>query len=116
MARWVAIKLLRTDSLHPETVSRFQREAGFAGKLRHPNIVTVYEMGVTNDKLPYYTMPVVQGATLHQIVQLIKVKDAATMRNFSMTRLMQVFCRWRSRSNMRTSKRSFIATSSHPTS
>ena len=90
LRRHVALKSVR-DVVDESQLWRFLKEAQVLAQLGHPNIVTVYEMGVTNDKLPYYTMPVVQGATLHQIVQLIKVKDAATMRNFSMTRLMQVF-------------------------
>lgn len=65
MARWVAIKLLRTDSLHPETVSRFQREAGFAGKLRHPNIVTVHDTGTWNERM-YLVMDLIEHGDLEQ--------------------------------------------------
>ena len=90
LRRQVALKSVR-DGVDDAQLWRFLKEAQVLGQLGHPNIVTVYEMGVTNEKLPYYTMPVVQGATLHQIVQLIKVKDPATVRTFSMTRLMQVF-------------------------
>ena len=90
LRRHVALKSVR-DGVDERQLWRFLKEAQVLAQLGHPNIVTVYEMGVTNEKLPYYTMPVVQGSTLHHILQLIKGKDPGTLRSFSMTRLMQVF-------------------------
>jgi serine/threonine protein kinase len=44
--RDVAIKLLSAiGSEETELISRFEREARLAGSLRHPNIVTIYDMG-----------------------------------------------------------------------
>ena len=90
LRRHVALKSVR-DGVDERQLWRFLKEAQVLAQLGHPNIVTVYEMGVTKEKLPYYTMPVVQGSTLHHILQLIKGKDPGTLRSFSMTRLMQVF-------------------------
>ncbi|MBI2933493.1 MAG: SUMF1/EgtB/PvdO family nonheme iron enzyme [Planctomycetes bacterium] len=46
LGRWVAIKLLRSvydPSRRDEDICRFMREASLVARLRHPNIVSVYE-------------------------------------------------------------------------
>jgi len=47
--RKVALKLLRTDVFAaeqlPDVRARFKREAHSAGKLSHPNIVTIFDYG-----------------------------------------------------------------------
>jgi serine/threonine-protein kinase len=61
--RLVAIKVLRSDlaaALGPE---RFQREIGIAARLRHPNIVPLYDSGEA-DGLFYFVMPYVEGESL----------------------------------------------------
>lgn len=45
-------------------VIRFMREARITGKLEHPGIVPVYELGHREDGSVYYTMKVVRGETL----------------------------------------------------
>ncbi len=48
LGRWVALKLLRRSQdpdKQDEDLRRFLREAALVARLRHPNIVTVYESG-----------------------------------------------------------------------
>jgi eukaryotic-like serine/threonine-protein kinase len=73
-----------TGSLH-----RFLAEAQVMGQLQHPNIVPVYEVGLTEERALYYTMPIVQGRTLKDILRGIREAkpDSAS---FSLTRLIQV--------------------------
>src|SRR5688572_21015964 len=47
---------------------RFLREAEAAGGLRHPNIVTVYDVGEEAGQ-PYIAMEYVEGADLEQLIQ-----------------------------------------------
>ncbi|HEY5856033.1 MAG TPA: protein kinase [Aldersonia sp.] len=55
--RTVAIKILSTD-LDPESRDRFFREQQAMGRLSgHPNIVHVFEVGVTDSDRPYLVMP-----------------------------------------------------------
>ena len=62
--RDVAIKTLRREYLvSSEFVRRFEQEARALAALRHPNIVEVYDIGVSDD-LVYLIMPLVKGETL----------------------------------------------------
>lgn len=66
LERPVAIKLSALDT--PSGRELFQREAHNAARLCHPNIVTVYDCGETLDGQPYYTMELVDGLTLRELV------------------------------------------------
>jgi serine/threonine protein kinase len=71
LGREVAIKVLRTDRQSPRSHrQRFAQEAQIAARLEHPNIVPVYEPGMTPRGLPFYAMRFVPGQTLaHSIRQ-----------------------------------------------
>jgi serine/threonine-protein kinase len=69
LGRDVALKLLHKHlSDEPDTVRRFQAEARAAANLRHPNIVTVYEVGGAGDGRPYLVMELLHGSTLAQML------------------------------------------------
>jgi serine/threonine protein kinase len=60
-----AVKVLRrrpTD--RPGERERFLHEARVAGRLRHPNVVSVYDCGIAGDGTPYIVMEYVAGRTL----------------------------------------------------
>ena len=80
MNRQVALKVLPAGiAADTKAVARFVREAQVAGKLGHPNVVSVYGMGV-EAKTPYYSMEYVEGETLAQI--LGRLKDAGPAVDF----------------------------------
>ena len=64
--RLVALKLLRVDG--DEMRARFLREARSAGRLQHPHIVTVYDVG-EHDGQPFIAMEYVKGETLGELIQ-----------------------------------------------
>lgn len=69
LQRSVALKVLAPQlAIDPEFAERFQREAVTAANLRHPNIVTIYDVG-EQDGLRYIAMEYVRGRTLHTIIQ-----------------------------------------------
>lgn len=62
--RYVAIKMLRAEfNEDAEFLKRFETEAQAAASLSHPNIVSVYDVGIHN-KLHYIVMEYVEGITL----------------------------------------------------
>jgi CHASE2 domain-containing sensor protein len=65
--RQVAIKTLGYDSVPAEELeevkTRFLREAEAAGKLSHPNIVTIYDIGEEHDTA-YMAMELLEGSDL----------------------------------------------------
>ncbi len=68
--RFVAIKTMRLDQIDDveklkEIKARFFREAESAGRLSHPNIVTIYDAG-EQDELGYIAMEVLEGHSLKQ--------------------------------------------------
>lgn len=68
--RTVAIKTVPIAQLKEESSefeARFMREAQSAGRLSHPNIVTIYDVGETDD-LAYIAMEYLCGTTLREIM------------------------------------------------
>jgi serine/threonine-protein kinase len=68
--RPVALKLLQRKLLDdPEFLTRFNVEASSTGRVRHPNVVTIYESGQEEDGTPYIAMEYLEGETLRQALQ-----------------------------------------------
>ncbi len=58
LGRPVAIKVLATDHTQSEElVKRFEHEARTIGRLDHPHIVSIFDVGRTSTGQIYYTMP-----------------------------------------------------------
>lgn len=66
--RPVAIKFLKEGFDDGEARERFAREARAAGRLHHPNIVTVFDVGEHQNR-PFIAMEYVSGETLAQLVE-----------------------------------------------
>ncbi|MBK6805221.1 MAG: protein kinase [Betaproteobacteria bacterium] len=76
--REIAIKLLKSQLAEDDQYRmRFLREAKGAGTLSHPNIVTIFDVGV-DGKHPYIAMELVDGLTL---TDLIRTGQATSMRD-----------------------------------
>ncbi len=66
--RTLAIKVLRSErAADAEYRHRFLSEAKAAGKLIHPNIVTIFDVGEV-DKQPYIAMEYLEGKTLQDVM------------------------------------------------
>jgi tetratricopeptide (TPR) repeat protein len=85
--RLLAVKVMKAESADSRRVRYFFREARITAQLAHPSIVSVHAMGRLADGRPYYTMKLVEGKTLAEILQA--EPDVASRR----TELLQVFAR-----------------------
>jgi WD40 repeat protein/tRNA A-37 threonylcarbamoyl transferase component Bud32 len=69
IGRDLAIKvLLEQHRDQPELIRRFIEEAQIAGQLQHPGVVPVYELGAFRDRRPFFTMKLVKGRTLADVL------------------------------------------------
>lgn len=65
--RKVAIKVLLEGPVASASArKRFQREIDLIAQLRHPNIITIFDTGMTEDGHQYYVMDYIRGAPLNE--------------------------------------------------
>lgn len=68
LKRDVAVKILRDEfTTDEEFIKRFEVEAQSAARLTHPNIVSIYDVGVEGN-LYFIVMELIQGKTLKEII------------------------------------------------
>lgn len=70
MRRPSALKLLRPDHCSERDLVRFEREVQLTARLTHPNTITLFDYGRTDDGVFYYAMELLEGANLQRIVQI----------------------------------------------
>ena len=70
LGRELAVKVLLESELdRPEVLRRFLEEAQIGGQLQHPGIVPVYDLGRLDDRRPFFTMKLVRGLTLRELLR-----------------------------------------------
>jgi serine/threonine-protein kinase len=67
MRRDVAIKVL-TAVHEPAMLARFRTEPATTGRLKHKNIITVYDFG-EHDSAPYLVMELLDGRSLQEAIK-----------------------------------------------
>ncbi|WP_437934433.1 serine/threonine-protein kinase [Sorangium sp. So ce341] len=62
-----AVKIMHAELIsRTDVVLRFQREVDAIGRIRHPNVVEILDVGQLEDGRPYYAMELLQGRSLEQ--------------------------------------------------
>lgn len=72
LGRACAVKVLNPNisgAQDPEFHKRFFLEASIASKLTHPNTVTIFDYGRTDDDIYYMAMEYIDGRTLHRAIR-----------------------------------------------
>ncbi len=67
--RDVAIKVLRGEGVDPTHIKRFFQEAQAASLLRSRHTITVIDFGETEDGIYYMAMELLQGKSLHEVLE-----------------------------------------------
>lgn len=83
IGRQVALKILHSVfESNPFVVERFQQEAKVAVKLKSPHVVEVLDFGKTTDGRFFLAMELLQGESLHALLQREKKLAPERVRNF----------------------------------
>jgi serine/threonine protein kinase/WD40 repeat protein len=91
LGRSVAMKVMLERGTSELERRRFLQEARVLAQLAHPNIVPVYDLGADEQDRLFYTMKLVQGMTLHELVGKLKAGDAATLAKYPLNTLLIIF-------------------------
>ena len=88
--REVAVKYLLDQSDNNKKV-RFVEEAQITGQLEHPNIVPIHELGVDSQRRMFFTMKMVKGHSLADILKSLLMSPATTEVEYPLGRLLNIF-------------------------
>jgi serine/threonine-protein kinase len=67
--RLVAIKMIHSHLLTPTVIKRFLREAQTISRFSHPNIVSIFDFGISDEKQPFMVMDYVEGTRLDEMIR-----------------------------------------------
>jgi len=91
LGRSVAMKVMLRRNASEEEQQRFLQEARILGQLEHPNINPIYDVGTDEQGQPFYTMKLVRGVTLHEVIGKLKAGDKETLAQYPLNALLTIF-------------------------
>ena len=66
----VALKTIRIELINKELKNKFHNEKTILSKLRHPNIASLIDAGVTEDNIPYIATEWINGITIKKYCEV----------------------------------------------
>lgn len=93
LRREMALKVthLPRAEISRQLLARFVEEAQVTAQLEHPNIVPVHDLGLDPSGRAYFSMKLVRGRSLEEILTARLSGDAETLAEFGLRRLLDVF-------------------------
>jgi serine/threonine protein kinase len=88
--RFVAMAQLLDDAAE-ELYEPFLREACLTARLVHPNIISIYNIGVDDSKRPFFTMELKEGDSFSDIIKQLENGSAEYRRKYTTNELLDVF-------------------------
>ncbi len=69
LSKNLALKTIDAADIDDATWRRFQQEAKATSLLDHPNLITVHDFGLIEDRHPYFVMDLIEGKTLAKRIE-----------------------------------------------
>ncbi len=91
IGRKVAIKRLHAHVRSPAALARFVDEIRTIGKLEHPNIIPIHDVGTDGDGELYFVMKYVDGETLESVIEKLAAGDREYHRLYTFERRVEIF-------------------------
>src|SRR6187455_428160 len=79
------------EELPKQQLARFIEEAQVTAQLEHPNVVPVHDFGVDPDGRAYFSMKLIRGQSLEEILEKRRAGDQKTLSEFGLRRLLDIF-------------------------
>ncbi len=79
------------QELPRELLARFVEEAQITAQLEHPNVMPMHDLGVDPDGHAYFSMKLIRGQSLEDIIDKRKSGDEQILAEFGLRRLLDVF-------------------------
>jgi serine/threonine protein kinase len=91
LGRKIAVKVMLDANASGEQTQRFVQEAAVLGRLEHPNIVPIHDLGRDSEGALYYTMKLVKGVTLQHILDDLRHEKKEALAHYTLDRLLTIF-------------------------
>jgi serine/threonine protein kinase len=93
LRREMALKVthLPRGEIPRQLLARFVEEAQVNAQLEHPNIVPVHDLGLDPSGRAYFSMKLVRGRSLEEILMARLAGDQGTLAEFGLRRLLDIF-------------------------
>ena len=88
--RVVAYASLKSIASEKE-LEKFLEEARMTAYLQHPNIIPVYDLGIDQDRRPFYTMKLAEGDNLKTIIDKLEDGNRGYTKNYPMRVRLNIF-------------------------
>ena len=89
--RQVAIAKMKENKLTKDSLKLFLHEARILARLDHPNIVPLYDIGLDTSGEPYFTMKLLSGESLEDILIRLSKGDEKYLKKYPLITLLEIF-------------------------
>ncbi len=89
--RKVAVKRLRSEMQGTTALLRFAEEIKVIGRLEHPNIIPIHDVGIDEQGQHYFVMKYVSGDTLEGVIEKLREGAPAYVKRFTFEHRTQLF-------------------------
>jgi eukaryotic-like serine/threonine-protein kinase len=90
IGRKIAVKRLVGEQ-SPHVVARFIDEVRTVGRMEHPNIVPVHDVGIDGEGRFFFVMKYVEGETLSSVIERLARGDEDAHRRFGVEQRLDIF-------------------------